>query len=211
MAEDSASKIIKTDPDPTINVQNLLKEAVKRIDDLRQAETRRVDEKIEGEKEHVREVIEIREEYREKLTIAEAKRIDAIRAVDVNAVAVASERATQQATVLATQVSTSAETLRALVASSAAATATQLTQIITPITDRLALLEKAQYTGAGKEGVTDPQLAQLLIEMKATRDSLATGSGQQKGISTSWGIILGAVGFISTILGIILILSRFLP
>ena len=125
-------------PDPTENVLKLVDAAVTRLDDLRDAESRRVNEQLA-----------LRASYDEKLREAEAKRIDAIRAVDVNAVAVASARADNTATVLANQVSTSAENLRALVASTASANATTLSQITTTLTDRLALLEKSQYEKSG--------------------------------------------------------------
>lgn len=179
MTDNNGTKIITTSPDPTLNVSNLLKEAVKRIDDVTGVQDERLDEKIENEKTHIREILTLRADYDEKLRDAEAKRIDAIRAVDVNAVSVASERATQSASVLATQVTASAETLRALVATQATTTATQLTQIITPITDRLALLEKAQYEGTGKSGVTDPIFTKLndKIESLDKTDSENVGKG----------------------------------
>lgn len=121
--------------------KSMLKEAVDRLDDLRNAETKRVDEQLD-----------LRAEYSVQLAVAEAKRIDAIRAVDVNAVSVANEKATAQAIVLANQVSQSAETLRALVAATAATTAQQLTQLTTQLTDRLTSLEKAQYESKGNSG-----------------------------------------------------------
>ena len=128
--------------DPTLNVQNLLHAAVERLDDLREAESRRVNE-----------LLAVLEAHSKELKEAEAKRIDAIRAVDVNAVAVANERATAQAAVLANQVQASAEVARALVASNAAAVAEQLTQLSKQFMDRIASLERAQYekqgTGAG--------------------------------------------------------------
>lgn len=189
--------------DPTSNVLSLVSAAVERIDDLRKAESLRVDDLRKAETRRVDGQSMLRAEYEEKLREAEAKRIDAIRAVDVNAVAVASERAAAQASVLATQVSASAETLRSLVATSAQATATQLQQIITPITDRLALLEKAQYTGAGKEGVTDPLMSKLLIEMEATRTAMAQGTGRSSGFNSSWGYVLGAAGLVMAMFGII--------
>lgn len=79
--------------DPTQNVKELVALEMRRQDDLRDAEARRVDD-----------LMELRADYDAQLRIAEAKRIDAIRAVDVNAVSVASERANQQASVLANQV-----------------------------------------------------------------------------------------------------------
>lgn len=197
--------------DPTVNVRNIVLEAVNRIDDLRVLETTRVDERLACERAHVREVMALRADYDEKLREAEAKRIDAIRVVDVQAVSTANDKATQQATVLATQVSTSAETLRALVASSATSTAAQLTQIITPITDRLALLEKAQYTGAGKEGVTDPMMSKLIEKIDGLSTSRSETTGKSQGMSASWSLLLGVMGLVGTILGIFALVSRFLP
>src|SRR6185436_15658046 len=68
----------------------------------------------------------------------------------VAAVAIASERQVQQASVLANQVSASAETLRNLVATTANATATQFQQVISPIVERIALLEKSKYEISGQ-------------------------------------------------------------
>jgi 3-oxoacyl-ACP reductase-like protein len=134
--------------DPTENVKNILFEAVKRIDDLREAETRRINERLNTEVTHARE-----------LSVAEAKRIDAIRIVDVNAVAVANERAIAQASVLASQVASSAETLRALVAATAATVAQQLSQLSAQLSDRLSSLERAQYESKGKSGISTPIIA----------------------------------------------------
>src|SRR5471030_432941 len=97
---------------------------------------------MEAERRRVNEQMELRADYGVQLSIAEAKRIDAIRAVDVNAVSVANERATAQAAVLANQVAASAETLRALVAATAATVAQQLAQVSAGIADRLSALEK---------------------------------------------------------------------
>src|ERR1035437_3440792 len=83
---------------------------------LLDAELIRIDDNIKLEMKRIDEQMNVRADYNIQLGVAEAKRIDAIRAVDVNAVSVASERANAQAAVLATQVATSAEALRALVA-----------------------------------------------------------------------------------------------
>lgn len=111
---------------------------IRRLDDLRQAESRRVDEQMGLRSDHIAQLRE-----------AEAKRIDAIRSVDVNAVAIASDRSAAQALVLANQVAASADTLRALVASTADMVAKQLTDITTQFTARLAALEKSQYEKSG--------------------------------------------------------------
>jgi hypothetical protein len=86
--------------DPTINVLHIVKLSVKRLDDLRKAESRRVNEQMASSHQHSAELREL-----------EAKRIDAIRAVDVQAVASANEKAIQQADVLAKQLVTTADRL----------------------------------------------------------------------------------------------------
>lgn len=133
--------------DPTTNVLLLVEAAVKRIDDLQKVEMERVGDQIR-----------LHTEYTKQLAEAESKRIDAIRAVDVGAVAIASERAAAQAIVLANQVVTSAETLRSLVASTAATVASQLAALQTQLTERLALLEKSQYESKGRSGISAPLL-----------------------------------------------------
>jgi hypothetical protein len=137
-------------PDPTANVRELLALSTERTDTLRLAEQQRVDQLMAAEQKRVDEQLTLRAEYDAKLNLAESKRIDAIRAVDVAAVAVANERATAQAIVLANQVTVSAETLRSLVASTAATQAVQLTQLTNQLTDRLASLEKSQYENKGQ-------------------------------------------------------------
>ena|ERR1035437_4146348 len=119
---------------------------------LLDAELIRIDDNIKLEMKRIDEQMNVRADYNIQLGVAEAKRIDAIRAVDVNAVSVASERANAQAAVLATQVATSAEALRALVAATAATQATQLGTLTTQLTDRLTALEKSQYESKGNSG-----------------------------------------------------------
>lgn len=183
--------------DPTANVLSLVEAAVKRLDDLRLAEMVRVDQ-----------LAALRAEHAKELASAESKRIDAIRAVDVNAVAVASERATQQASVLATQVTASADALRALVATTAQTMATASEKFTAQLTERLALIERAQYEGKGRQGVTDPQIAALLDEMKNLRESRATNTGKSEGIGASWGVLLGGVGLLSSLIAIFLFFSQ---
>jgi hypothetical protein len=115
--------------DPTKNVLDLVLAAVKRLDDImelslkRQDDLRLAQEKIvesklkdldelsglrfstnqkaqDAEFHRIDDEMKLRAEYNDRLTIAEAKRIDAIRAVDVNAVTVASQRASDQASAL---------------------------------------------------------------------------------------------------------------
>jgi hypothetical protein len=200
--------------DPTENVKALSEAANKRQDDLRVASEKLVQAQIDAlEKynslrtEYNKELREaavarldsearLRAEYTDRLLVAEAKRIDAIRAVDVNAVAVASTRAADSATVLAAQVSQSAETLRALVATTAATVATSQQQLANTLTARITTLEQAGYQQAGKQTFQDPAFADLLKKVDAIgrsqQDSIGVGAGRSDVI----GWIAGALGLL---------------
>jgi hypothetical protein len=115
--------------DPTENVLQLVEAANRRQDDLRRMES-----------SHVREILGLRAHYMEKLSAAEAKRIDAIRAVDVAAVQRAAEVAGTLAQTLATQVTTTADAMRV---SQAAA--------IAPLTTAIEDLRRSQYEAQGQK------------------------------------------------------------
>lgn len=205
-------RIVTTNPDPTQNVRELVVAANLRSDDLRMAEAKRVDEALDaarlrfdglhtaiwsrvsdamsGESRRVNEQMEglrreatLRADFSAQLNLAETKRIDAIRAVDVAAVAIANERATAQATVLANQVATSAETLRALVATQAAASAQQFATSTAQMSDRISLLERSSYEGQGKSTVQDPMMAIRDAKMDALIAAMSKGEGRA-GVST---------------------------
>ncbi|GAC1497478.1 MAG: hypothetical protein NVS1B6_03150 [Steroidobacteraceae bacterium] len=197
--------------DPTKNVLDLVESTIRRIDDLRDAENVRVNMALdysrqlrEAESRRVDQEASLRADYTRQLTEAEAKRIDAIRAVDVNAVSVASSRASDQATVLANQVVASADTLRNLVATNATALATQLTQIIGPITDRLALLEKSNYEGKGREVVNSPMMDQLREEVSKLRAERNETTGKSHGVSATMAMGFAILAAIVAVLGLIL-------
>ena len=180
----------------------LQQERIRRIDDLRVTDTRRVDELRLAESRRVDEHAEMRAEYENKLAEAEKKRIDAIRAVDVAAVSIASERATQQATVLASQVATSADALRTLVATTAAATATQSQNVSAQFADRLALLERSQYETKGRSALADPQVAEMLAELRGLRTRASTETGKSAGVSMVGALVMGAITLVSLLLGV---------
>jgi hypothetical protein len=149
--------------DPTTHVLSLVAAETKREDDLRAAESRRIDE-----------IMTIHSIYAEKLSVAEAKRIDAIRAVDVGAVAIASERASQQAAVLATQVAQSAETLRTLVSATAAQVASNLQTMSGQLSERISALEKSQYEKTGLGGIP----TKLLDRIDSLENTLSETRGR---------------------------------
>jgi hypothetical protein len=193
-AEDKIDTDDRPQIDPTANVLALVDMQVKRLDDI--AELRSVFEEkmLKQSIEAINDTIRIRAEHQKELSLAESKRIDAIRAVDVGAVAIASERAAQQATVLANQVAASAETLRALVATTAQTVASQLASVSGSLTERIAVLEKTSYVGSGKQAIADPMLAELVTEMKSLRDEAERRGGKSLGSSSMWGYIVGGIG-----------------
>jgi len=177
-------------------------ERVERVDLLRQADSRRLEELRLAESRRVDSQMRTWADHQRDLSAAEAKRIDAIRQIDVAAVAVAHERATQQATTLAAQVATSADALRTLVATTASAMATQTQNFTTQFTDRLAVLERTQYEDKGRQNVINPQMAEYMEELKSLRLQIGQNTGKSQGMSASWGLILGVVGLVSTLLSI---------
>jgi hypothetical protein len=167
----------------------------------------------------------LRAEYADRLAVAEAKRIDAIRAVDVNAVAVANQRTSEQATALQTQttasaevlrnqVARSAEDLRALVATTASTQlANQQQQFagvsaqISTLSARITTLEQAGSEGRGKATFQDPAIVALTAQVAAiaSKQISATGSGEGQGALLGYivgvlGVIFGLIGATATII-----------
>jgi hypothetical protein len=126
--------------DPTKNVDALVRAAIQRQDDLRVTES-----------SHIRELMSIRASYEEKLRTQESARIDAIRQVDVSAVARAAEVSAAQASTLATQQQASADALRNQVEQARIATADALAQALAPITKSIEDLRAAQYQQQGEK------------------------------------------------------------
>jgi hypothetical protein len=194
--------------DPTKNVLDLVRAAIGRQDDLREANLQLfkalldaleklttlrstyIEKLNKAETRRINEVVQLRSDYTEKLSRAESNRIDAIRAVDVNATAVGSARQADQASVLANQVAQSAETQRGLVATTAATIAAQFQQVTSSLTTRLTTLEQASYQAQGKQSYADPAFLELLTEVKRLRDSSAGASGQSQGFSMAWGVVV---------------------
>ena len=111
--------------DPTRNVLQLVEAAVKRLDDIQEIQKKSIEGLLTLQAKMLDDKLTAFIITSKELAQAEKSRIDAIRAVDVNASVVDRERATTQAQVLAAQVQSSAENLRLLVATTAEATAKQ--------------------------------------------------------------------------------------
>ena len=158
--------------DPTQNVLDLVEAAIRRQDDLRDADRLRQ-----------QEVADLRWKYDNELRKAETARIDAIRAVDVGAVQRAAEVALTQASTLATQVATSAETLRGQVAAAATAQATALASALVPLQESIADLRRAQYEAQGSKT--------QVVETRAGAGESRLNVGMIVGIA---GVLLAMVG-----------------
>lgn len=206
MAETEPGKGVDADGravvDPTKNVLGLVEANNVRLAELRAVDKERNDDLRKLTEAHSREVMELHVKYQERLTLGESERINAIRAVDVAAVATASERAAQQANVLANQVAASAETLRTLVASTSTALANQVQATNGQLVERIASLEKAQYQGAGRSEVANPAIDQLIREVRMLHEAQTQGKGKGEGISTAWGILMALVTLISMLIAI---------
>src|ERR1035437_8343212 len=143
------------------NIRHLLKKLDKRHNDLRRLDTRRLDELATLESKRNDDLRIMHYSYEEKLSAAETKRLDGIRPIDDKAMTMANEKATLEASVFQSQVSTAAETQRELVTSTAQTIATQLQQIVTPMNERVSVLEKANFEGQGKSTINEPLMASI--------------------------------------------------
>jgi len=152
-AVDAAGAPVK---DPSPNVLDLVEAANQRQNDLREQESAHFREIIalradcqKDEISALQDVERLRADHAKELRIAEAARIDAIRAVDVGAVQQAAQVQSTAAQTLAAQVSTSAETLRTQVAAAASAATIALAAALEPVQKDIADLRRAQYEAQG--------------------------------------------------------------
>jgi hypothetical protein len=154
--------------DPTENVKHLVVAESRRQDDLRNLA-------IEGLRSEAR----IHAQYADKLRDAEAKRIDAIRSVDVGAVSRAADVSTAVAATLAAQVATTAETLRSALSSS-----------LEPIIKDIADLRRVQYEQVGSK-------AQVV---EGRQSNAAVMAAIAFGVTLIF-LLLGIAGFVLTRIG----------
>lgn len=197
--------------DPTKNVLDLVEASIRRQDDLRTAAEKLFQAKTDAAErlDHLRyeraqdaaraladkleSEAKLRSDYDQKLREAESKRIDAIRLVDVNAVSEDRRRTGEQAVALATQVSQSADTVRALVASTKTSTDLSVSQVTQALSQRITTLEQAGYQQAGKQTISDPALLALNAKVDALVNSRADIVGRDTGRSDVVGWIVAGV------------------
>jgi hypothetical protein len=180
-------------------VLGLVAAAVTRLDDLRVASERFNQEQIR----HVREMAEERERSADVRATAETARVNAIRGVDVMAAAAQAAQLDAAVQKLAVTTQNTADNLRATLVSTAQAMAVETAAYKEQLNTRLTLLERANYEDKGRAAYSDPQLAQLVEEVKSLRLGRSTDTGQRQGIGAVWGWILGGIALVGGILGII--------
>lgn len=210
--------------DPTENVRALVTEVVNRLDHLREAEMKRnedlrksqvlsdealreADRRLaDSELARINDLMNLRDRHSQELKIAEASRIDAIRAVDVGAVAIATQRASEQATVLAAQVQASAEALRGQLQTTATTFKQQLDQTTQQLSDRLTKVEQAQYEGKGQAGNVSPAITEMIdrmtLQIQSLKESKDRGEGRA-GISA--GLLATVVGIVAAAISAVLV------
>jgi len=133
--------------DPTVNVKEKLEDTVRRLDDLNAMRDRHY-----AEKQDMRQYYEtMLREAEQGRRAAEKDRLDAIRIIDVTAVAARATEANERASQLAQQVTATAEANRVQVAAAATAFRAELVSTIEPIQKRLEELSKVQYEQQGQK------------------------------------------------------------
>jgi hypothetical protein len=150
--------------DPTKNVIDLVHATIKRLDDIQILQFKRIDEKLSAEIERIEDLLESHIRHAKELGIAEKSRIDAIRAMDAKAIVTAAEQAHDTAKALASELATKTdglrndlnsrtEGLREFIGSVQSNVITQRTIIIDHLTERIGVLEKANYESMGKNQI----------------------------------------------------------
>jgi hypothetical protein len=129
------------------NMKKVTEVSLKRLEDLQILDSRRLDEKMA-----------MNDIFSEKMLAAEAARLDAIRAVDMNAITIANEKTVAQAAVLATQLTETTNSLRAFI-SEGLQKQTEMIESANKLTyDKIDSLEKSQSAYKGKASITTPLL-----------------------------------------------------
>jgi len=200
--------------DPTENVKDLSEALSHRQDDLRTLTKELFDTKVDQVKEigqlraaHQHLMDGLRDAHAAQMLAAESARLNSIRQVDREEVAKTAVTNQTATTALASQTSILAETLRTQVSTvagaaearaSAVATAgeNRLNQFSADVIKRLSALELSFSEGRGKQAVVDPQVTEMLVEMRALRAVQATDSGKSSGVDSTWKSLIAAVGLL---------------
>jgi len=131
--------------DPTENVKDLSRADVRRQDDLRTANNKLV----KAELRHLKETAELRAAHTREMRESEAKRLDAIRQIDVAARTAEADRAIRAIDALATTTKNEADKIRGQLDTTAITLAKQTSEQFDGVNRRIAELERTSYKGEG--------------------------------------------------------------
>jgi hypothetical protein len=195
--------------DPTENVIALVKAGEKRADDIRDLEGKLTDVRLTHveqiskiRSDHSTEIGNLRAEHAKEIAAKEASRLDAIQQVNVLTQNTAQAQSLLATQTLAAKAATDADTLRATVANTATASATQQATQFGMVNDRVSALERSQSTAAGKSSYVDPQLIEIMADMKKILTTNAGTSGRTEGSDSTIKWILGLVAAAGVLWGI---------
>lgn len=179
--------------DPSVNVQQLVGNAVKYLEQMHEMGQKFNDEKLR---------LAIESSQRERL--AESERINALRRVDVDAVSVANDRAIKQAELLNSQMLDNAEVLRKSVEATANTIATQFEKMTIQMNDRIAALERVNSENSGRSSAS-PDLQELVTQL-INSQNVAKGVSTGNQITTAK--IFGIIAATGTIVSILVVLAN---
>jgi hypothetical protein len=169
--------------DPTKNVLDLVLAAVTRLNDLRAAEIMRQDQLRDALDKRLTDMEAQRVRYEERI---EALKSDADRRLAAN--------------------------LQAQADKSALLLSSQVDKLGTAFADRLAVVEKNQYVGAGTSAARDPAIAEAMKEMAATISALRRsgdeGSGRSEGSAALWAALVAGASLLVALAGVALAVMR---
>lgn len=195
--------------DPTTNVIALVEANAKSASQLRESDIKFND----AQSSHLKEISNLRAVHQETLRTSDLDRLDKTRQVDVLAASASAAALATAVQTLASTADRNADALRNLVNATAATMAKQTSDqaatlsaatdsLVKDINVRIAELQKSSYTGAGKQAVADPQMAELVVSVNKLLSAGSIMTGKSEGISASWLVLLGAVSLISTLIAI---------
>lgn len=187
--------------DPTKNVLDLVEAAIRRQDDLRAAEAKLQEARQSSE-------AKLNATIRE----ADAHRLADLRDADVRRLNELREAETRRVNELATQKQIFdlelARVIRAGLDASTLLLATQLKEVKTDASDRMAKLEQFANEQRGRASATDPGYAKALEEIKALTASRTDLAGRSSGIEALIGWIVAGIMLLLAIGGFVINMNR---
>lgn len=191
-------------PDPTANVIALTGGVEHRLTDLIASAA----EKSGAEIESIRKEIQIRTEHAREVRELISENARSTRLIDL---ANAEAKATSLQTAvqaLATQLATSNVAADKRVADLAVTLATAKAVDDAKTNAQIAELQKASYTGAGKQQYSEPAYDKLAALVEKMAEVQANSGGRGTGRSDVVGWVFGGIGVISAIIAIVVALSK---